>query len=96
MLNGLFIVSMFSTVVELVQELLEPTVSYVPQKKNLAHRDEYGKIVIENNELYYKDIMKYEPLQIQKWIEQGKYNLSPEELKKEEERLKKELEFIYN
>lgn len=96
MLNGLFVVSLFSTAVELVQEILEPTETYVPKNTNLAHRDEDGKIVIENNELYYDDIMKYPPSKIRKWIEQGKYNLTPEELEKENERLKKEWEELYS
>lgn len=96
MLNGLFIVSMFSTIVELVQEALEPTIAYVPQEENLAHRDKNGKIVIENSQLYYNDIMRYSPMQVDKWIKQGRYNLTAEELKKEDQRIKEKWERIFN
>ena len=46
-----------------------------------------GKIVIENCKLYYEDAQKYGAYQAKQWVKQGKYNLSPEELKKEEERI---------
>lgn len=60
------------------------------------HRDlETGKIVIENSLLYKEDLKKYGAVQTYKWVEQGKYNLTPEELKKEEERIKKHLEHLY-
>ena len=31
-----------------------------------------------------------------KWVKQGKYNLTPEELNKEEERIKKKFDYLYN
>jgi hypothetical protein len=53
------------------------------------HRDPVsGKIIIENNQLYQNDLKVYGACKTMKWVEQGKYNLTPEELKKEKERLK--------
>ena len=55
------------------------------------HRDPVsGKVVIENCKLYYEDVRKYGAYKAQQWVNQGKYNLSPEELKKERERIKAE------
>lgn len=55
------------------------------------HRDsKSGKIIIENNLLYKEDLRKYGAVQAQKWVKQGKYNLTPEELKKEHKRLDEE------
>lgn len=60
------------------------------------HRDPVsGKIIIENNLLYKKDLAAYGAVQTMQWVKQGKYNLTPEELKKENERLKKEFENLY-
>ena len=60
------------------------------------HKDPVnGKIIIENSLLYKEDVRKYGAVQAQKWVKQGKYNLTPEELKKEEERIKKEFERLY-
>ena len=54
------------------------------------HRDpKTGKIIIENSELYYKDVREYGAVQAQTWVKQGKYNLTPEELEKERERIRK-------
>lgn len=55
-----------------------------------------GKIVIENCKLYYEDIRNHGAYQAQKWMKQGKYNLSPEELKKEKERIKEEYKYLYS
>ena len=60
------------------------------------HRDVDGKIIIENCKLYNEDLFKYGAVQTMKWVEQGKYNLTPEELKKEKERIKKKYEYLYN
>ena len=61
------------------------------------HRDpKSGKIVIENYKLYYEDAEKYGAWQAQQWVKQGKYNLSPEELKKEEERIKDKYKYLYS
>lgn len=59
------------------------------------HRGKDGKIVIENTLLYKEDLGKYGAYQTYKWVEQGKYNLTPEELKKEDERLDKYFEELY-
>lgn len=56
------------------------------------HRDSNGKIIIENNLLYKQDLLKYGGAQTMKWVKQGKYNLTPEELEKEHKRIKKEIE----
>lgn len=49
-----------------------------------------GKIVIENCLLYNSDVREYGAYQASKWAEQGKYNLTQEELENEIERIKKE------
>lgn len=61
------------------------------------HRDPVsGKIVIENNLLYQEDLKTYGAYQTMKWVEQGKYNLTQEELKKEHERLKAKYKYLYS
>lgn len=61
------------------------------------HRDPVsGKIIIENYKLYNEDAKKYGAYRAQQWVEQGKYNLSQEELKKERERLKAHYERLYS
>lgn len=53
------------------------------------HRDPVtGKIIIENSLLYRDDLLKYGAYQTMKWVEQGKYNLTPEELEKEHRRIR--------
>ena len=53
------------------------------------HRDPVsGKILIENGLLYQEDLMTYGACKTMEWVKQGKYNLTPKELKKENERLK--------
>lgn len=61
------------------------------------HRDPVdGKIIIENCTLYNEDLFKYGAVQTMKWVKQGKYNLTPEELKKERERHKKKMQHLYS
>lgn len=60
------------------------------------HRDVDGKILIENYKLYEEDLFKYGAVQTMKWVKQGKYNLTPEEFAKEQERIKKKYEYLYN
>lgn len=61
------------------------------------HRDAgTGKIIIENSLLYKEDVKNYGAYQAQQWVKQGKYNLSPEELQKETERVKKHIEKLYS
>lgn len=60
------------------------------------HRDpKTGKIIIENETLYHEDVKNHGAYQAQKWVEQGKYNLTPEEFEKEKERIKKHYEYLY-
>lgn len=59
------------------------------------HRTKDGKIIIENCTLYREDVRKYGAYQAQKWAKRGKYNLTPEELKKEQEKYKADMERIY-
>lgn len=60
------------------------------------HRDiADGKIVIENCSLYNSDLMEYGAVQTMQWVQQGKYNLAPEELKKERERINAKYEYLY-
>lgn len=59
------------------------------------HRDPVsGHIIIENELLYYEDVDKYGAYKAQQWVNQGKYNLTPEELKKEINRVKLKYENI--
>lgn len=46
-----------------------------------------GKIIIENCELWRKDLYEHGAYQTSQWVKQGKYNLNPEELEKERARL---------
>lgn len=46
------------------------------------HRTTDGRIIIENNSLYKEDLKKYGAYQTYKWVKQGKYNLTPEKLRK--------------
>ena len=60
------------------------------------HRDPVsGKIIIENETLYHEDVENYGAYQAQQWVKQGKYNLTPEEMKKEKEKNKKSFEYLY-
>jgi hypothetical protein len=97
MFDGLFIVSIIGTCVQLFKEAFEPTVSMNNEVHPEPHKDpESGKIMIENCKLYYEDIDKYGASQARKWVGQGKYNLTPEELKKEEERIRAKYEYLYS
>lgn len=60
------------------------------------HRDKDGKIIIENCLLYDKDLKEHGAVQTMKWVKQGKYNLTSEELRKEEERIKKKFDYLYS
>lgn len=61
------------------------------------HRDPVsGKIIIENCTLYKEDVKNYGAYQAQQWVKQGKYNLTPKELEKERERIKKKYEYLYS
>ena len=61
------------------------------------HRDpKTGKIIIENCKLYNEDVKNYGAYQAQQWVKQGKYNLTPEELAKQQEEYKKKWEYLYS
>ena len=60
------------------------------------HRDASGKIVIENCKLYHEDLINHGSVQTMKWVEQGKYNLTKEELKKEKERIEAKYQRMYD
>lgn len=127
MFDGLFIVSLIGTCVQVFKEACKPIVpaenwankelyhkdimAGVPieqRMKNLEngkyklvetypepHKDVDGKIIIENCKLYNEDLTKYGAVQTMKWVKQGKYNLTPEELKKERERIKAKYKYMY-
>jgi hypothetical protein len=60
------------------------------------HRGEDGRIVIENCKLFNEDKKKYGIEQAYKWVKQGRYNLEPEELEKERERIREEFKKLYD
>ena len=60
------------------------------------HRDENGKVVIENCELFNEDVYKHGAYQAYKWADQGKYNLTPEELEEKNKEHKAKMEYLYN
>lgn len=62
------------------------------EKHEEPHRDANGRIVIENFDLYEEDYKKYGWKQVDIWVGQGRYNLTPEELRKAKERWRYELE----
>ena len=37
---------------------------------NKCHKNPDGSNVIENSQLYYDDVKKYNPLRVKKWIEE--------------------------
>jgi len=68
---------------------------YIPKEVLQAYPEQHtdpitGQNVIENCELYYSDIMKYDAHQVKQWARKGKYNLSDDE--KLHERRRKERE----
>lgn len=66
------------------------------EKHPEPHRNERGQIMIENCKLWNEDLNKYGSVQTMKWAEQGKYNLEGEALKKEQERIEKNMEELMN
>ena len=53
------------------------------------HRWPDGKIAIENDWQYEMDCRTHGVVQAQKWVKQGKYNLTPEQLKRQDEEYEK-------
>ena len=68
----------------------------VREKYPEPHRNERGQIMIENSQLWHKDLNKYGSVQTMKWVEQGKYNLEGDALIKEQERIEKHTEKLMN
>lgn len=66
----------------------------ITEKHPEPHRMADGRIIIENSELYNEDIRKYGICQAREWVQQGKYNLTPEELKKKQEEYDAKWEYI--
>lgn len=98
MFNGVFIASIVAGFAQAIKEYFEPVVpaNNLANKYPEPHRDPVdGKIVIENCEQYYQDVQYYGAYQAQQWVKQGKYNLSKEELKKEEERIEANYKRLY-
>lgn len=76
-----------------LQRKTEPKPSWYQE----PHRDPVsGKIVIENCKLYNADVAEYGAVQAQRWVEQGRYNLTPAELKKEEARIRAKYDYLYS
>ena len=68
------------------------------EKKNYPEPHRYidGSILIENCELYNQDKSIYGTTQAFRWAQQGKYNLKPEELEIEHQRINDEYELLYS
>ena len=98
MFDGLFIVSIIGSCVQVIKEACEPVIVATNEERYPEpHRDPVsGKIMIENCKLYYEDINKYGASQAQKWVRQGKYNLSKEEFEKEKERIREKYKRLHN
>lgn len=97
MFDGLFIVSIIGSCVQAIKEACEPVVPIEKTTYPEPHRDpESGKIMIDNCKLYHEDISKYGARQAQQWVRQGKYNLSPEDLEKEKERIRNKYKQLHS
>ena len=57
----------------------------------VVHRDSNQKVIIENCDLFEADKKQYGVLVAYQWVNQGKYNLTPKELKIENLRIRKRL-----
>ncbi|MBQ4546041.1 MAG: hypothetical protein IJA17_02665 [Oscillospiraceae bacterium] len=74
---------------------------YIPnevfQAYPIPHRDpKDNKIIIENDTLYNEDLINYGAFKTYKWVDQGKYNLTKEEMEIENLRLKRKYALLYN
>lgn len=70
----------------------------VMQAYPVPHRepDCRHRIIIENDELYKADVAQYGAYQAQKWVEQGKYNLNPEELEIVHLQIERKFQHLYS
>lgn len=75
---------------------------YIPkeiaQAYPVPHRETDGRhrIIIENDELHKADVAQYGAYQAQKWVEQGKYNLNPEELEIVHLQIERKFQHLYS
>jgi len=75
---------------------------YIPkeiaQAYPVPHREPDGRhrIIIENDELHKADIAQYGAYQAHKWVEQGKYNLNPEELEIVHLQIERRFQHLYS
>ena len=87
-----------------IKSACESTINTNNTNQNIAtetypepHRDpKTGKIIIENYKLYNDDVKNYGASQAQKWVKQGKYNLTPEELEEQHKEFEKKWEHLYS
>lgn len=70
----------------------------VMQSYPVPHREPDGRhrIIIENDELHKADVAQYGAYQAQKWVEQGKYNLNPEELEIVHLQIERKFQHLYS
>ena len=70
----------------------------ITQAYPVPHRESGGnhRIIIENEELYWADVNQYGAYQAQKWLEQGKYNLNPEELEIVHLQIERKYQYLYS
>ena len=70
----------------------------VLQAYPVPHRELDGRhrIIIENDELHKADVAQYGAYQAQKWVEQGKYNLNPEELEIVHLQIERKFQHLYS
>lgn len=97
MLNGIFIVSIIASFIEIVKE------SFCQSKNtneiiisNLNDGFTRDDIIIENYKLYHEDVQTYGLRIAKEWARNGKYNLSTEELGAEREMHRKKMENLYS
>lgn len=75
---------------------------YIPkeiaQAYPVPHREPDGRhrIIIENDELHKADVAQYGAYQAQKWVEQGKYNLNPEEIEIVHLQIERKFQHLYS
>ena len=73
---------------------------YIPKSVAEAypnpHRDENGKIIIENSTLYHDDVNNHGAYNAQQWVKQGKYNLTSEEMKVEHAKIQLDILKLYS
>ena len=98
----MFFISVMFNIAESIKSVFASDNNYATNKECAEQHPEPrrdqsdGKIIIENCLLYDEDVKSYGAYQAHQWAKQGKYNLSPDELKKERDRVNKELKYLYS